>query len=170
MDCNGDATFFSETIQGMERVMNNICSVLLLETGVAVFDDHDNLIFSKKFDNPIHSYRSLKGGERSPELDQLRQILQSFDFISVNDPSVMFLLRQSGLNSHVMPEDQQRKIRDEKPALMVKSRLATNEMEAMQKLRNFAIEFSSTRVKEASEKLDLHITQAISALDELDKF
>jgi nucleolar protein 56 len=167
--CNGDATFFSETIQGMERIMNNICSVLLLETGVAVFDDRDNLIFSKKFDNPIHSYRSLKGGEKSRELDQLRQILQSFDFISVNDPSVMFLLRQSGLNSHVMPEDQQRRIRDEKPALMVKSRLASNEMEAMQKLRNFAIEFSSTRVKEASEKLDLHITQAISALDELDK-
>ena len=149
--------------------MTNMCSVLLLETGVAVFDDRDNLIFSKKFDNPIHSYRSLKGGERSPELDQLRQILQPFDFISVNDPSIMFLLRQSGLNSHVMPEDQQRKTRDEKAALMVKSRLATDEMDAMQKLRNFALEFSSTRVKEASEKLDLHITQAISALDELDK-
>jgi nucleolar protein 56 len=134
-----------------------------------VYDDRDNLIFSKKFDNPIHSYRSLKGGERSPELDQLRQILQPFDFISVNDPSIVFLLRQSGLNSHVMPEDQQRKIRDEKAALMVKSRLATDEMDAMQKLRNFALEFSSTRVKEASEKLDLHITQAISALDELDK-
>lgn len=169
MDHNGDATFFNEAIQGMERIMTNMCSVLLLETGVAVFDDRDNLIFSKKFDNPIHSYRSLKGGERSPELDQLRQILQPFDFISVNDPSIMFLLRQSGLNSHLMPEDQQRKIRDEKAALMVKSRLATDEMDAMQKLRNFALEFSSTRVKEASEKLDLHITQAISALDELDK-
>src|SRR5918911_1730611 len=153
----------------MGRIMNNICSVLLLETGVAVFDDRDNLVFSKKFDNPINSYRSLKGGERSPEFDQLRQILQSFDFISVNDPSIMFLLRQSGLNSQVMPEDQQRQIRDEKPALMVKSKLASNEIEAMQKLRNFAVEFSSTRVKEASEKLDLHITQAISALDELDK-
>ena len=169
MDHNGDATFFNEAIQGMERIMTNMCSVLLLETGVAVFDDRDNLIFSKKFDSPIHSYRSLKGGERSPELDQLRQILQPFDFISVNDPSIMFLLRQSGLNSHLVPEDQQRKIRDEKAALMVKSRLATDEMDAMQKLRNFALEFSSTRVKEASEKLDLHITQAISALDELDK-
>jgi nucleolar protein 56 len=51
----------------------------------------------------------------------------------------------------------------------VKSDLAKNEAEAVQKLRNFAIEFSSNRVKEASEKLDLHIIQAISALDELDK-
>jgi nucleolar protein 56 len=68
-----------------------------------------------------------------------------------------------------MSDDEQRKIQNEKPALMVKSQLARNEAEAMQKLRNFAIEFSSTRVREASEKLDLQIIQAISALDELDK-
>jgi nucleolar protein 56 len=142
---------------------------MLLEMGLAVFDESNNLIISKKFDNPIHSYRLLKGGGRPPELDQLRDILHSFDFISVNDPSIMFLLRQLGFNSHVMPDDQQRKIQDEKPTLMVKSRLANNEIEAIQKLRNFAIEFSSTRVKEASEKLDLHVIQAISALDELDK-
>jgi nucleolar protein 56 len=44
-----------------------------------------------------------------------------------------------------------------------------NEIEATQALRNFAIEFSSVRVKEASEKLDLHIIQSVNALDELDK-
>ena len=149
--------------------MTNICSVLLLEMGLAAFDESNNLIASKKFDNPIHSYHLLKSGERSPELDQLTEILHPFDFISVNDSSIAFLLRQSGLNSHIMSEDQQSKIQDEKPTLMVKSRLANNEMEAMQKLRNFAIEFSSTRVKESSEKLDLHVIQSISALDELDK-
>jgi nucleolar protein 56 len=149
--------------------MTNNCSVLLLEIGLAAFDESNNLIASKKFDDPIHSYRLLKSGERSVELDQLTGILHSFDFISVNDSSIAFLLRQSGLNSHVMSEDQQSKIQDEKPTLIVKSRLANNEMEAIQKLRSFAIEFSSTRVKEASEKLDLHVIQSISALDELDK-
>jgi len=149
--------------------MTNNCSVLLLEIGLAAFDESNNLIASKKFDDPIHSYRLLKSGERSAELDQLTGILHSFDFISVNDSSIAFLLRQSGLNSHVMSEDQQSKIQDEKPTLIVKSRLANNEMEAMQQLRSFAIEFSSTRVKEASEKLDLHVIQSISALDELDK-
>src|ERR671926_254680 len=149
--------------------MTNICSVLLLETGLAAFDEGNNLIASKKFDNPIRSYRLLKEGQRSAELEQLTEILRSFDLISVNDASIMLLLRQSGLNSHIMSDNEQRKIQNEKPALMVKSQLAKNEAEAMQKLRNFAIEFSSTRVREASEKLDLHITQAISALDELDK-
>jgi nucleolar protein 56 len=149
--------------------MTNICSVLLLEAGLAAFDQGNNLIASKKFDNPIRSYRLLKEGERSAELDQLTETLHSFDFISVNEASIMLLLRQSGLNSHIMSDDEQRKIQNEKPALMVKSQLARNEAEAMQKLRNFAIEFSSTRVREASEKLDLQIIQAISALDELDK-
>jgi nucleolar protein 56 len=149
--------------------MTNICSVLLLEAGLAAFDQGNNLIASKKFDNPIRSYRLLKEGERSAELDQLTETLHSFDLISVNDASIMLLLRQSGLNSRIMSDDEQRKIQNEKPALMVKSQLARNEAEAMQKLRNFAIEFSSTRVREASEKLDLQIIQAISALDELDK-
>jgi nucleolar protein 56 len=149
--------------------MTNICSVLLLEAGLAAFDQSNNLIASKKFDNPIRSYRLLKEGGRSAELDQLTETLHSFDLISVNDPSIMLLLRQSGLNSHIMSDDEQRKIQNEKPALMVKCELARNEAEAMQKLRNFAIEFSSTRVREASEKLDLQIIQAISALDELDK-
>ena len=149
--------------------MSNICSLVLLEIGLAVFDEDNNLIASKKFDNPIRSYRLLKEGERSAELDQLTEILHSFDLISVNDSGIMRLLRQSGLNSHIMSDNEQRKIQNEKPALMVKSQLAKNEAEAMQKLRNFAIEFSSIRVREASEKLDLHIIQAISALDELDK-
>ena len=149
--------------------MTNICSVLLLETGLAAFDQVNNLITSKKFDDPIRSYRLLKDGKRTAELDQLTEILRSFDLISVNDASIMLLLRQSGLNTHVMSDDEQRKIQNEKPSLMVKSQLAKNEAEAMQKLRNFAIEFSSSRVREASEKVDLHIIQAISALDELDK-
>jgi nucleolar protein 56 len=52
---------------------------------------------------------------------------------------------------------------------MVKAGFANNEQDAMQTLREFAINLSSSRVKEASEKLDLHIIQSINALDELDK-
>src|SRR5918911_3254261 len=149
--------------------MTNICYVLLLETGVAAFDESNNLLTSKKFDNPVHSYRLLKNGARTDELADVSEMLRSFDLISVNDAGLMLLLRNLGLNSQIISEDEQRKIQNEKPALMVKARFAKNEQEAMQKLRNFAIDFSSTRVREASESLDLHIIQAISALDELDK-
>jgi nucleolar protein 56 len=68
-----------------------------------------------------------------------------------------------------MPEDQQQWIQNNKPDFIVKAGFANNPEEAMQALREFAIELSSSRVKEASERLDLHIIQSINALDELDK-
>jgi nucleolar protein 56 len=149
--------------------MTNTCSVLLLELGLAAFDENNRLIVSKKFDNPIQSYRLLKSGENSLELKELTERIRSFDYISVNDANMAFVLQQSGLNSHVMPQEEQNNIQNTKPAYIVQSNLATNEIEATQALRNFAIEFSSVRVKEASEKLDLHIIQSVNALDELDK-
>jgi nucleolar protein 56 len=148
--------------------MTNTCSVLLLELGLAAFDENNRLIVSKKFDNPIQSYRLLKSGENSLELKELIERIRSFDYILVNDANMAFVL-QSGLNSHVMPQEEQNNIQNTKPAYIVQSKLAMNEIEATQALRNFAIEFSSVRVKEASEKLDLHIIQSVNALDELDK-
>ena len=149
--------------------MTNTCSVLLLELGLAAFDENNRLIVSKKFDNPIQSYRLLKSGENSLELKELIERIRSFDYISVNDANMAFVLQQSGLNSHVMSQEEQNNIQNTKPAYIVQSNLAMNEIEATQALRNFAIEFSSVRVKEASEKLDLHIIQSVNALDELDK-
>jgi len=149
--------------------MTKACSVLLFELGLAAFDEHNRLIVSKKFDNPIQSYRLLKSGENSLELKELIERIRSFDYISVNDANMAFVLQQSGLNSHVMPQEEQNNIQNTKPAYIVQSKLAMNEIEATQALRNFAIEFSSVRVKEASEKLDLHIIQSVNALDELDK-
>ena len=149
--------------------MTKTCSVLLFELGLAAFDENNRLIVSKKFDNPIQSYRLLKSGENSLELKELIERIRSFDYISVNDANMAFVLQQSGLNSHVMPQEEQNNIQNTKPAYIVQSNLAMNEIEATQALRNFAIEFSSVRVKEASEKLDLHIIQSVNALDELDK-
>jgi nucleolar protein 56 len=68
-----------------------------------------------------------------------------------------------------MPEDQQQSIQGSKPDYIVKAGFASNQQDALQLLRDFAIALSSSRVKEASERLDLHIIQSINALDELDK-
>jgi nucleolar protein 56 len=149
--------------------MTNNCSLFLLEVGLAAFDENNNLLISKKFDNAISSYHSLKSGENSEELKEIIEKLRSFDDIAVNDQSVAFLLKRSGLNSHIMPQEQQDKIQNAKPTFIVDSQLASNEMEATQVLRDFAIKYSSSKVKEASEKLDLHIIQSINAMDELDK-
>ncbi len=148
---------------------NNPCSVVLLELGVAAFDQSGGLVASKKFDNAIRSYRLLKSGATPDEIRSFIEKLRSFDPVTTNDASVAAALRQAGLNSQSMPEDQQQWIQSSKPSFLVKAGFVNNEQDAMQALREFAINLSSSRVKEASERLDLHIIQSINALDELDK-
>jgi nucleolar protein 56 len=148
---------------------NNTCSVVLLELGMAAFDPGGSLVVSKKFDNAIRSYRLLKSGVNLDEIRWFIEKLRSFEPVSTNDASIAAVLRQAGLNSQLMSEDQQQYIQNSKPTLIVKAGFANNEQDAMQALREFAINLSSSRVKEASEKLDLHIIQSINALDELDK-
>ncbi|MDQ3960913.1 MAG: ribonucleotide-diphosphate reductase subunit beta, partial [Thermoproteota archaeon] len=148
---------------------NNTCSVILLELGVAAFDRGGSLVVSKKFDNAIRSYRLLKSGVNLDEIRWFIEKLRSFEPVSTNDASIVSVLRQAGLNSQLMPEDEQQHIQNSKPTLIVKAGFANNEQDAMQALREFAINLSSSRVKEASEKLDLHIIQSINSLDELDK-
>jgi nucleolar protein 56 len=148
---------------------NNACSVVLLELGMAAFDPAGSLVVSKKFGDAIRSYRLLKSGVNLDEIRWFVEKLRSFEPVSTNDASIVSVLRQAGLDSQLMPEDQQQYIQNSKPTLIVKAGFADNEQDAMQALREFAINLSSSRVKEASEKLDLHIIQSINALDELDK-
>ncbi|MEO9294828.1 MAG: ribonucleotide-diphosphate reductase subunit beta [Nitrososphaera sp.] len=149
---------------------SNSCSVVLMELGVAAFDPAGNVVASKKFDNALRSYRLLKSGSASDEIRQFVEKLRSFDNITVNDASMAAVLRQAGLDTpHLMGEEKQQEIQGSKPDYIVRAGFAASPADAMQALRDFAIELSSSRVKEASEKLDLHIVQSINALDELDK-
>ena len=138
---------------------NSTCSVVLLELGMAAFDRGGSLVVSKKFDNAIRSYRLLKSGVNLDEIRSFIEKLRAFEPVSTNDASIVSVLRQAGLNSQLMSEDQQQYIQNSKPTLIVKAGFANNEQDAMQALREFAIHLSSSRVKEASEKLDLHIIQ-----------
>lgn len=147
----------------------NSCSVVLLELGIAAFDQAGGVVAAKKFDNALRSYRLLKSGAPADEIKQFVERLRTFDSISVNDASVTIVLRQAGLNTQLMQEDRQQEVQSNKPDYIVKAGFASSLQDAMQALRDFAIELSSSRVKEASEKLDLHIVQSINALDELDK-
>ena len=150
-------------------MVNNSCSVVLTEIGIAAFDEGGRLVTSKRFGDATRSYRLLKSGAVPDEVRQFIEKLRSFNLVTANDASVVAVLRQAGFISSLMPEDQQQFIQDSKPTYVVNSGFADNEPEAMQALRDFAISLSSSRVKEASERLDLHIIQSINALDELDK-
>ncbi|HZE79167.1 MAG TPA: hypothetical protein VE089_11535 [Nitrososphaeraceae archaeon] len=148
---------------------NTGCSLVLLEIGLAAFDEKDNLIISRKFDNAIGSYRLIKNGEVPQEIQQILEKISHYDCILVNDNNILSFLSDSGFNAKMMSQEKVQKIQSEKATLIVKSGLADNEIGAIQALRDFAIDLSSSRIKQASEKLDLHIIQSVNSLDELDK-
>ena len=116
---------------------NNSCSIVLLELGIAAFDQSGALVASKRFDNAIRSYRLLKSGATPEEIKPFIEKLRSFDSVSASDASVAAVLRQAGLNSQVMPEEQQQLIQSEKPDYIAKAGFAANTQEAMQALREF---------------------------------
>jgi nucleolar protein 56 len=53
--------------------------------------------------------------------------------------------------------------------IYLQSNSFANEREIIDKLRDFSLKLSSLRIQEASEQMDLHISQSINALDEIDK-
>ena len=141
----------------------------MTELGLTIFDENNNLVNSRKFDNALLAYKILKSGGRPKEIEYFVQKLQTFDSVLTNDPNIVSILRKIGLHSDLMLQDQIYEIQRLKLSILVKSNFFDNEIKAIQALREFAIELSSNKVKEVSEKMDLHIIQSINALDELDK-
>ncbi len=149
--------------------MTNRCALVLLELGMAAFDADHNVIVSNRFNNPAQSFRSIKSGTIPRELEELTEALYNFDDISVNDSNLNDLLLAAGLKTHMMTVQEQDEIQNKKQMLLIRCGFALDERDAIRELRNFAIEISSSRVKEESQRLDLHVAQAINALDEIDQ-
>ncbi len=149
--------------------MTNRCALVLLELGIAAYDEGNNIIVSNRFTNPAQSFHSIKSGSVPTELEGLIKELSKFDHISVNDPDVNAFLRAANLKSHMMTVQEQDEIQNKKQMLLLRFGFVRDEREAMRELRKFALEVSSYKVKEESQKLDLHVAQAINALDEIDQ-
>lgn len=149
--------------------MTNQCALVLLELGLAAFDKDNNIVVSNRFAHPVQSFSSIKSGKIPTELEALIKALSNFDSISVNDSNVNDLLKAAGLKSHMMTLQEQDEIQNKKQLLLVRCGFARDERDVIRELRNFAIEISSSKIKEESQKLDLHVAQAINALDEIDQ-
>ena len=142
-------------------------SVILTELGVAVFDDN-KCVKSVPFSNPAVQYVDLK--KEQINLNELEQFLANLgSIVVVNDSSLLKLLRKKSIESDLMDEKKIETIQSSKLHVLVDSGFATDEGDARGKLREFALNLSSSRVTEISESPDLHIIQAISTLDETDK-
>ena len=148
--------------------MTKNCTMILSELGPFVFDNENELIYSKKFKNIISSNILISNGDYSEILD-ISDKLRSYDSVFSNDIGLISYLRNNGINVYVMPSEKIREISKHKLNYLIQAGFAENERDAHIQLRQFALDFSSSKVRRISEKLDLHISQSINALDELDK-
>jgi len=148
--------------------MTKNCTMILSELGPFVFENENELIYSKKFKNIISSNILISNGDYSEILD-ISDKLRRYDSVFSNDTGLISYLRNNGINVYVMPSEKIREISKHKLNYLIHAGFAENEYDAHMQLRQFALDFSSNKVRRISEKLDLHISQSINALDELDK-
>lgn len=150
-------------------VITDSAYLILSELGLAAFGNDDELISSIKFNDPVSSYRLIRRSEAPEELMVFISRLNGYRTFVVNDSGIKSILDRLGLHSDMMTSDQMFRYETNRPEMLVRANLAASQHDAITKLRDFAISLSSNRVKETSERLDLHLIQSINALDEFDK-
>jgi len=117
----------------------------------------------------------LKNGEvvaSSKEASQLFQKAKQMGAtaVIVSAQEEMPDARDAGLDVSVMGPPERQKLDLGKVPLIVRSGLAPNEAAALEVIRQRSIEAAEEAIRESSSRPDLHLVQAIQALDDTDKF
>lgn len=141
--------------------------VILTELGVAVFDEN-KCVKSIPFSDPATDYVDIK--EERANISVLQEFLSKLgNAIVVSDFSLLKLLKKNSIEGELMEDAKIEHIQTSKLRVLVDSGFAKDEADAREKLRNFAVQLSSSKVTETSESPDLHIIQTIGTLDEVDR-
>ncbi len=140
--------------------------VIVTELGIVV-SENNAVTKSFAFDNPAAEFVEARAGnlKGSSVIDYLRGINSGF---FLNDEPLLKVFKKEGLDVQMMEEKQLDEIQSNKPQILIDAGFAKNIQDAISKLRDFALSLSSSRVTEISQSPDLHIIQAINALDEID--
>jgi nucleolar protein 56 len=144
-----------------------VANVILFEIGLCALED-SNLIYKRKFDNPEVEYSSIIQGQKNYIVDLIPK-LRNYGLVRVNNKNLLQVLQDESFNVKLMSDSRQNEINQNKLDLMIKFGLAENREELGELLQKFAMSLSSMKVKETSERLDLHLVQAVNTLDEMDE-
>ena len=107
-------------------------------------------------------------GNKSHLTDLITQ-LKNFDQVRVNNKNLIDVFQPENMDVKLMSDSRQDEINQNKLDLMIKFGFSNNKEELSAALQKFAINLSSMKVKQTSEKLDQHLAQAVNTLDELDE-
>ncbi|MDI1495380.1 MAG: snoRNA binding domain protein [Cenarchaeum symbiont of Oopsacas minuta] len=141
--------------------------VILTELGITVYEK-DVHSYAMPFTNPSKEYLAIKQQESLP-IGLAERLAKDQVGFSVTDESLMTLLKKESIDVQMVNEDYLKKVQMEKPKILVESGFASSEKDASEKLRDFAMSLSSSRITKVSSSPDLHVIQSINTLDEVDK-
>ena len=142
-------------------------SVILTELGIIMFEDQKYLK-AFPFSNQIDDYLSIKNGKA--DISELVDFVSKLDIvIETNNDSLFSILKQNSIDVRLMSNDKIEKIQTSKPKILIEAGFAKDDNDVMKKLRDFALQLSSSKISEVSQSPDLHIIQSISSLDEIDR-
>ena len=142
-------------------------SVVLTELGISVFNG-DKIEKTFQFEDAVSQYIAIK--KKEYESDELVKYLSSMQMgVKTSDESLLALLKNASIDARMMEGKELEDIQTTKPQIIVDSGFADNLKDALERLRNFSLGLSSSRITDVSGSPDMHIIQAISTLDEIDK-
>jgi len=144
-----------------------VINVILFEIGICALEDA-NLIYRKQFYNPEIEYSSIIQGEKNYISDLISKV-RNYDQVRVNNKNLIEIFQHENIDVKLMSDSRQDEINQNKLDLIIKFGLSDDRDELAGILQKFAINLSSMKVKETSEKLDLHLVQAVNTLDEIDE-
>ena len=142
-------------------------SIILTELGITIFEDQ-KCLKTFPFSDPVSDYLSIKNGEAN--VSELIDYVSNFETsIETNNDSLYRILKRDSIDIQMMSNNEMEKIQTTKPKVLVDAGFVENSSDAMSKLRDFAMQLSSSKVSEVSASPDLHISQSINSLDEIDR-
>ncbi|HET6517464.1 MAG TPA: ribonucleotide-diphosphate reductase subunit beta [Nitrosopumilaceae archaeon] len=142
-------------------------SIILTELGIGVFEDQ-KCLKSFPFSDPVKNYISIKDG-KSKVTELVDYLSEVSTGVQTNNNSLYSILKRTSIDVQLMSNEDMEKIQISKPELLIEAGFAKDTSDAMTKLRDFAMQLSSSKVSEVSESPDLHIIQSINSLDEIDR-
>lgn len=137
------------------------------EAGIALFDEDGNVIASRKFEDP-KKFDRLMNSLPIEELDALLSEAKGVDKVTNPWKEVQPLLEEKGVKAVLQPELRE-EMEASKPSLMMKAGLVKDEVEAFEKIREYAIYESERKIREKAAQPDLQVVQAVQAVDDLDR-
>jgi nucleolar protein 56 len=154
---------------------DNVYKFLILELGIAIVDEKNQPQSFKKFHDPVISHLKIK----NRDFEEISESLEFFkvkpELLQTNYPELIDYLKNNMFNAEIISDVDEKQFQIDK-IKFYSPMYGSNQQDhtgpvgsTSDDLREFALKWSSIRVQEASEQLDLHISQSINALDEIDK-